>query len=145
MIIISFFTEQGALKPGLTPTINIVDIEADSLIIDGASMTALTVMTHAYFYDFVAYDEDKKYAITVDGGAVLNDIDRYQFASNENGEMEGDLAFAKDVLGGRWKIDSTTNQMVFFKSDNITEIARFNLKDVSGNAAIRNVFERVRT
>lgn len=80
MLIVSFFTNQGALKPGLTPTINIVDTETDTLIINGAAMTAFTTMTHCYYYDFVAFDNKKEYTVTVDGGAVLNNIDRYQFA-----------------------------------------------------------------
>ena len=144
MIIISFFTEEGAPKSGLSPTIDIVDIEADTLVINSASMTALTTMTHGYYYDFTTYDETKKYAITVDGGVVLNNLDRYQFASNEGGIIEEDMQFLIDVAGGRWKIDETVNQMVFYKSDNITEVARFNLLDINGSATSRNIFERVR-
>jgi hypothetical protein len=52
--------------------------------------------------------------------------------------------FNKDVLGGRWKLDDTNNQWVIYKSDNVTEVARFNLKDRSGNAAFQNIFDRVR-
>ena len=144
MIIISFFTEQGAPKSGLSPTIDIVDIELDSLVVNGASMTALTTMTHGYYYDFTTYDETKKYAITVDGGAALNNLDRYQFATNEGSTIETDIQFLIDVAGGRWKIDETANQMVFYKSDNTTEVARFNLLDINGNATNKNIFERVR-
>jgi len=79
VLILSFFTDQGALKPGLNPTIDIVDVTADNLVVNGAAMTALTTMTHCYYYDFIAFDNKKEYSITVDGGAALNDIDRYQF------------------------------------------------------------------
>lgn len=79
MLIVSFFTEQGSPKSGLSPTIDIVDIEADSIVVNDASMTALTDMTHAYVYDFSGFNEKKKYAITVDGGAILNNLDRYQY------------------------------------------------------------------
>ena len=45
-----------------------------------------------------------------------------------------------DLEYGRWKIVS--NQMIFYKPDGISEIARFDLKDLAGNAAQQNVFER---
>ena len=44
---------------------------------------------------------------------------------------------------GRWKIES--NQMIFFKDDNVTEVARFDLKDGAGSPSMTNVFERVKT
>ena len=144
MIIISFFTDGGTPKSGLSPTIDIVDIETDTLVVNDGSMTALTTMTHAYYYDFTTYDETKKYAITSDGGAVLSDTDRYQYATNEGGIIEEDIQFLIDVAGGRWRVDETVNQMIFYKSDNVTEVARFNLLDINGNAANRNIFERVR-
>ena len=52
------------------------------------------------------------------------------------------LAFLAAIEGGRWKIIS--NQMVFYKEDNVTEVARFNLLDKDGVAAEKNVMERVR-
>jgi hypothetical protein len=54
------------------------------------------------------------------------------------------LAFIKDIEGGRWIIDDIAKQMIFYKDDNVTEIARFDLKDISGNSTSTNVFERVR-
>ena len=54
MLIASFFTDNGALKAGLSPTIDIVDADTDTLIVNGAAMTALTQMTHCYVYNFAA-------------------------------------------------------------------------------------------
>ena len=51
--------------------------------------------------------------------------------------------FIKDVEGGRWLIKD--NQMIFYKEDNVTEVARFNLYDKDGNPAEENVYERRRT
>ena len=141
MIILSFFTENGALKAGLSPTIDIVDIEADSLIVNGVSMVSLTTMTHGYYYDFTTYDETKKYAITVDGGAVLNNLDRYQFATNENDSVEIDIAILKKIATGRWKIED--NQMIMYDNDNVTPLYTFNLKDINGVLTSRNIFERI--
>jgi hypothetical protein len=55
-----------------------------------------------------------------------------------------DVAFIKYIEGGRWKIDTSLNQMIFYKDDNVTEVARFNLKDSAGAAVSTDVFERVR-
>lgn len=52
------------------------------------------------------------------------------------------LAFLAAIEGGRWKIIS--NQMIFYKEDNITEVARFNLLDKDGQPAEKNVMERTR-
>lgn len=61
------------------------------------------------------------------------------------GLVVGDeIRFAKDIEGGKWKIDTVAKQMVFYKADNVTEIARFDLFDKDGNPAYQNVFERVR-
>ena len=46
---------------------------------------------------------------------------------------------------GRWIIDENTNEMIFYKDDNTTEIARFDLKDSAGNGAVDAVFERLRS
>jgi hypothetical protein len=53
-----------------------------------------------------------------------------------------DIAFLKDIEGGRWRI--VNNQMIFYKSDNATEVARFNLFNAGGMPSIENVTERQR-
>ncbi len=47
-----------------------------------------------------------------------------------------------DEIGGKWEI--TGNQMIFYKSDNITEIFRFNLFNAAGNPAMADVYKRER-
>ena len=53
-----------------------------------------------------------------------------------------DVAFIKSIEGGRWRI--TGNQMIFYASDNVTEVARFNLLDSGGSPAMTDVMERTR-
>ena len=53
-----------------------------------------------------------------------------------------DITFLKDVEGGKWKI--IDNQMIFYKADNTTEIARFDLFNKFGISTTENVFERRR-
>jgi hypothetical protein len=66
------------------------------------------------------------------------------YASEEYNGTEENVSFIKDIEGGKWSIDTDANQMIFYKSDNVTEVARFNLKDSSGNADSTNVFTRLR-
>ena len=53
-----------------------------------------------------------------------------------------DVIFIKDIEGGKREI--INNQEIFYKADNQTEVARFNLYDRSGNPAERNVYKRER-
>lgn len=53
-----------------------------------------------------------------------------QFVTGALGVATSSIAFIRDMTEGRWQIVS--NQMLFFKADNVTEIARFNLLDIDG-------------
>lgn len=53
-----------------------------------------------------------------------------------------DVVFLKDIEGGQWEI--VNDQMIFYKADNVTEVARFNLFDNTGTAAEESVVKRVR-
>ena len=140
MIILSFFTNKGVPESGLSPTIQIADAVADIFVVN-TTMTALTTITHAYKYDFTTYDATKSYAIFVDGGVTLNNLDRYQDGTNANKEIEADVIILKKILTNRWKIEN--NQMIFYDSDNTTPLYTFDLKDINGIATNRNVFERM--
>lgn len=54
------------------------------------------------------------------------------------------IQFLVDMEGGRWRLDPTTNQMIFYKADNTTVVAKFNLFDINGNPTIDQVTERQR-
>ena len=55
-----------------------------------------------------------------------------------------DITFIKDIEGGMWQIDRDTKQMIFYKSDNITEIARFDLFDMNGAPSVDLIYKRER-
>jgi hypothetical protein len=55
-----------------------------------------------------------------------------------------DISFIKDIEGGMWKIDRVTKQMIFYKSDNDTEVARFNLFDMNGSPSVDLIYKRSR-
>jgi hypothetical protein len=50
----------------------------------------------------------------------------------------------KQLTAGRWQILTASNQMVFYRDDNSTEIARYNLFDDEGEASSSSVFQRVK-
>lgn len=56
--------------------------------------------------------------------------------------MTGTLNSIYDIQFGRWRI--VGDQMIFYKEDNSTEVARFNLFDDAGNPTMDAVFERTR-
>lgn len=53
-----------------------------------------------------------------------------------------DVTFIKDVEGGRWVLDGT--EMIFYKADNVTEIARYSMRDGSSVPTSISPVERVR-
>ena len=55
-----------------------------------------------------------------------------------------DVAFIKNMEGGRWKIDTGANQMIFYQDDNTTEVARFDLFDSAGSPTSSSPYERTR-
>lgn len=77
-------------------------------------------------------------------GSILWDVDGTTVYALEEIEQAADLRFTRFMTTGRWLIDENTNQMIFYKDDNNTEIARFDLKDSAGNPAVDAVFERLR-
>ena len=67
-------------------------------------------------------------------------------SSNANTEVinliSEDVEFIKQMEAGKWQIDQSQKHMVFYKNDNITEIARFALFDRKGAPSISSVFTR---
>jgi hypothetical protein len=81
-------------------------------------------------------------AFTGSSGLILSQ----SFATEQYNVEANDpkVASIYDISFGRWKIDKATNQMLFYKSDNVTLVARFNLFDDNGNPVFDGVFERVK-
>lgn len=64
------------------------------------------------------------------------------YATEEYNPTDERLKFNFDIAGGRWRI--VGDQMIFYASDNVTEVTRFDLFDDSGNPSSDAVFERVK-
>jgi len=53
-----------------------------------------------------------------------------------------DIELIKHYQEGGWRVDAVTNEMIFFKADNSTEIARFDLFNKDGNPNSASVYQR---
>ena len=156
MKIIVFFTNNGIPQTGLTPVMDIWKIDGTHLI-SNANMTEIG--GGFYYYEFAQYTDSEDYCFRADGGNTLPDRDRYYYGSNEMGEVTtytklvkvktdtinwDDIDFIKQIEGGKWTIDTSTKQMIFYSPDNTTEIARFNLYDENGQPNYETIYTRER-
>jgi hypothetical protein len=78
----------------------------------------------------------------VSGGSTPSQVADAVWAHSTAIQALSEVAFIKAIEGGRWKI--VANQMIFYSSDNVTEIARFDLKAANGSPTMNNPMERVR-
>jgi len=169
MFIITPITSGSLPKSGLSPTIRIRNVDNGNLLVADETMEELG--DGWYKYNFIEYTGSLNYAIRVDGTSNVPNGERFYYAGNDNfandiwehplsttpgttipsGSNEpsitsaGALEFIRGIQGGRWKIDQVNNQMIFYKNDNFTEIARFSLLNSSGDPDSSRVYERVRT
>lgn len=85
-LITVFFTVSGVPTTGLTPTIDIWEVNPDSLVVTGAAMTEIGGGWYKYLY--TSYDFAKSYVFTADGGPALNACERYKIGGNESYEED---------------------------------------------------------
>lgn len=142
--IIAFFTNNGTPALGLAPIVKIREVATGNLVVAGESGDIMVEVGDGWYrYEFNA-DDTKDYAIVCDGGDSLTTAERYVYAGTELRELSANVELIKQAEFGRWKIDATNKQLIFYKEDNVTEIARFDLFDLENNKAITNVIERKR-
>jgi hypothetical protein len=77
-------------------------------------------------------------------GSIVWDVTDTSVYAVESIEEDVNSRYNRLINSGRWKIDASSNQMIFYKDDNTTEIARYNLKDRTGAASVTEVFDRER-
>ena len=125
----AYFTTNTVPATGLSPTVTIAKVS------DGVAVKTNEAMTHAnlgwYRYSFSDRDSSIDYIARADGGAGQPAGERYVTISIP--ADNDDLAFIYNIESGGWKRDGT--QMIFYKSDNTTEVARFNLLKADGSPA----------
>jgi len=58
--------------------------------------------------------------------------------------ISSSVDFTRDMTAGRWKLDEDLNQMIFYKDDNSTVVARFGMSGSDGSPTVSEVHERRR-
>lgn len=79
-------------------------------------------------------------------GSILWDTggDNPRYASENYSPIEEQTQFSYDISGGKWTLDIEANEMIFYTADNITEVARFKMRDQDNKPSIEAVFSRTR-
>lgn len=77
-----FVDDSGISIMGLIPIIYIYDIDANTQVVNGESMSEINSIDDAgwYLYSFLAINTTHTYTIDVDGGISLDSYLRYQNA-----------------------------------------------------------------
>jgi hypothetical protein len=78
MIITAYFSEDGSPKTGLSPTLDIIDLSDNSVVVNDGAMSE--VGQGWYKYTFAGYNSTKDYAILCDSVA-LTGSERYAVGS----------------------------------------------------------------
>lgn len=161
--VLSFFTSGTAPATGLIPSIVIRRVDT-ALVVTSSQMSE--VGGGWYSFSFIQYTGSLDYVMTIDGGVDSLDS-RYTYAGNENfvpeiwgaqrsdhtdagsmgqtmSHVSGTVDFLQQIESGRWEVTSG-GEMVFYRSDNSTEIMRFDLFDITGSQTFINATERIRT
>lgn len=139
------FRVEGEVSPSITVNVynsNDALIATKSAVRRNAGYLIEHTFTSPGVYIIEVIDSDTNSHF--DTVTVFSDMSVKVWDAAEATQMLTDIAFIKDIEGGRWIIDHNTNQMVFYKSDNVTEVARFSLRDINGSPTSTNVFQRTR-
>jgi hypothetical protein len=130
---LSIIDENGAFVTGLTIAYEIRDVSDNGLVTSG-TMTPVGDL-YVITYTFTEVGQYRILYYTPEG---------YENGNEEVlvSSLATQISKIYEIETGRWKI--LNNQMIIYASDNITEIARFNLFDLEGNPSITDVVERVK-
>tara|TARA_Y100000310_G_scaffold7931_1_gene8609 strand:- start:2122 stop:2595 length:474 start_codon:yes stop_codon:yes gene_type:complete len=156
MIFTAFFTDNGAPKTGLSPTITIYNVSSSATFVSGAMSE---VGDGHYKYTLTNYTGSVAYGAIADAGATLSGNERYYSFANENylndifsanislystGSFGKSLDNTYNIMGGKWKIEG--KQLIVYKDDNSTEVMRFDLFDVNNEAinSSTGIFQRTK-
>ncbi|PPD55677.1 MAG: hypothetical protein CTY12_00025 [Methylotenera sp.] len=96
------FTSSGIPQVGLTPVIDIFELDATNPLLNTHVVTAAATVEVGlgwYRYNFTSYNPTKNYVFTFDGGNTLIDCDRYKIGGNES--------YVEEISSQVWEEQST--------------------------------------
>ena len=134
---------------GDTVTIDIYRLSDDVKVVDGVSVSEISSTgTFKYLFNITVAGKTE-FLLIMDNGITDKRGKLVLGGYPDNiedslGSMGTDISFIKKIEGGRWKIDTTTKQMIFYDEAGTVEIAKFQLYDKDHSPSDINVFERER-
>ena len=143
MLVLAFFSEDGAPATGLSPVVRIRDAATGSVAVNNAAMTE--VGDGFYKYNFSSFDTSKDYTIICDS-VTLTGYERYTYATSEDRGLVSDIDTTLDAVGvtttlikkvqiNRLElVDGSTNNWVLYDDDDSTPLLVFDVTDRDGNA-----------
>lgn len=145
-VIFALYGGGGAPLTGASPTFEAYEDFSGGTVTPPA---IVEIGLGMYGFTPAASDIANGTAYLIDGTASANP--RYASGSlqpgvNVNVDVAAILALVtanNNMLYGKWVINTTANQLLFYAPDNTTVIATFDLKDDSGNPSSSLVYQRI--
>lgn len=125
-IITVHFTINGNATTGLTPTIDIYELDITNpstnthVVVAGA---ATEVGLGWYRYDFITYNPAKNYVYTFDGGSALQNFERFKIGGNES--------YVEEIAPAVWE-EQTTDHL----NSGTTGLALTNIKSDTASVMV---------
>lgn len=134
---------------GDTVTIDIYRLSDDVKVVDSVAVSEVaSTGIFKYLFNEVVTEKTEFLLIASDGTTTKNGqliMGGYpDTIESLLGALGTDITFIKEIEGGRWKINSTTKQMIFYDEAGTTEVATFQLYNEDHIASTTNVIERER-
>lgn len=79
---IAIFTVDGVGETGLSTTVNIWQVNDNSLVVNSASMTEIA--SGFYKYNYTSFSNSLDYVVQCNGGATLDNSERYLFGVSKS-------------------------------------------------------------
>jgi hypothetical protein len=143
MLVLAFFSEDGAPSTGLSPVVKIRDASNGSIVVNNSAMTEIG--DGFYKYNFAAFDTSKDYTIICDS-VTLTGHERYTYATSEDRGLVTDIDTNLDAVGVTTTLikkvqinklelaDGSSGNWILYDTDDSTPLLTFDVTDKDGNA-----------
>ena len=105
-------------------------------VISGAGIYSSSVHISDNFTGYILWDSGEATPVY-----ASEDIDNKLYTLSI---LSASIDETRSMTTGKWEINTGSYQMIFYKDDNSTEIARYNLKDENGIPSFTSVFSRTK-
>jgi len=129
MILTAYFNDRGVPKTGLSPTITVRKVTDGTVLVNAAAMAE--VGSGFYRYSYAGYNRTVEIAFICDGGAGLENPDRYAIGSNRD-----DLERVANGLTTQEKTNVLTESNAALVANNLDELLISSMTPPFANSVI---------